>query len=210
MVRMKTDTTRIAAAAEWRLIGLLLERPRRGWHEEVAQLSREVRDVPLRAAADAARGAAEGDYLHLVGPGGLVSPREVTYQPFADPGQLLAELATVYDAFAFRPHVEEPIDHIAVEVAFVAYLLLKEAFATARGDHEAAATTAGARQGFMESHLAALAGTFAERVESAGPSYLLPISRLLAVRVPARHSAQRLPSADAADICGGCGDADVY
>jgi TorA maturation chaperone TorD len=108
-----------------------------------------------------------------------------------------------------RPHVEEPIDHIAVEAAFVSYLLLKAAFATARGDHEAAATTECARQGFVESHLATLAGTFAERVEGAGPSYLLPVARLLAARMPARRTAQRLPSADAAAICGACGGAEV-
>ena len=209
MGRTKADTTHIAAAAEWRLIGLLLERPRCGWHEEVARLSREVHDRPLRAAAAAARDAGEGDYLHLLGPGGLVSPRAVTYQPFADPGQLLAELATVYDAFAFRPHAEEPIDHIAVEVAFVSYLLLKEAFATARGDDEAAATTADARQGFIETHLATLAGMFVERLEHAGPSYLLPVAQLLATRLPALRSAQRLPFADAAAICGACGGADV-
>jgi nitrate reductase assembly molybdenum cofactor insertion protein NarJ len=209
MDRTKGDRTGIAAAAEWRLIGLLLERPHRAWREEVAQLRHEVHDVALRDAADAAGSASEGDYLRLLGPGGAVSPREVTYQPFADPGQLLAALATVYDAFAFRPHAEEPIDHIAVEVAFVSYLLLKEAFATARADHEAAATTAGARQGFVESHLAALAGTFAQRLESAGPSYLLPIAQLLAMRLPAQRTGQGAPSVDAAVICGACGGADV-
>ena len=46
----------------------------------------------LRLLVAAVRSATEGDYLRLLGPGGLVSPREVTYQPFADPGQLLAEL----------------------------------------------------------------------------------------------------------------------
>lgn len=209
MGRTKADTTHIAAAAEWRLIGLLLERPRRGWHEEVARLSREVHDRPLRDAAAAARDAGEGDYLHLLGPGGLVSPRAVTYQPFADPGQLLAELATVYDAFAFRPQVEEPIDHIAVEVAFVGYLLLKEAFATARGDRAAAATTAIARRAFVETHLAAFAGTFVQRLEATGPSYLLPIAQLLAARVPARQAAQPLPSVDAVEVCAACGIVDA-
>jgi len=210
MARTKAYTTLIAEAAEWRLMGLLLERPREGWHEEVARLGSEMHDPQLRAAAVAAQAATQGDYLHLVGPGGVVSPREVASQPFADPGQLLAELATTYGAFAFRPHVEEPIDHIAVEVAFVGYLLLKEAFATARGDRTAATTTARARRDFMATHLAGFAGTFAQRLEAAGPSYLLPIAGLLAARVPARQPAEMPPLAvTAPDVCGACGSRDA-
>jgi len=201
---MKPDTTRIAAAVEWRLIGLLLERPRPGWHEEVATLSHEVRDPAVHAAAAAAHGASEGDYLRLLGPGGLVSPREVTYQPFADPGRLLAELATVYDAFGFRPRVEEPIDHIAVEAAFVGYLLLKEAFAAARGDRASLSTTARARRNFVETHLATLANAFAQRVGNVAASYLRTLALLLATRLPARLAAQPLRSVGPEDSCDAC------
>lgn len=210
MARTKSYTDRIVRAAEWRLIGLLLERPRRGWLQDVVRLGNELPDPTLRAAVAAAYSASEGDYLHLLGPGGVVSPREVTYQPFADPGKLLAELATIYDAFAFRPLVEESIDHVGVEVAFVGYLLLKEAFALAQGDREAAATTATARRGFIEAHLAALVGAFAQRLEAAGPSYLLPTARLLAERVPAHQPATTAPFAvDALDVCGACGGGDA-
>jgi nitrate reductase assembly molybdenum cofactor insertion protein NarJ len=211
MAGTKAYTRLIAEAAEWRLMGLLLERPREGWHEEVARLGSEMHDPKLRAAVAAAQGATQGDYLHLVGPGGVVSPREVASQPFADPGQLLAQVATCYEAFAFRPHVEEPIDHIAVEVAFVGYLLLKEAFASARGDAEAAATTAAARLGFIETHLAALAVTFAQRLENTGSSYLLVTARRLAARVPAQPPARMLSSAaDVLDVCGACGVGEAY
>jgi hypothetical protein len=210
MSRKKTDASLIAEAAEWRLIGLLLERPRQGWHDEVVRLGKELPDPTLRAAVAAAHSATEGAYLHLLGPGGAASPREVTYQPFADPGRLLAELATIYDAFVFRPCVEDPIDHVGVEVAFVGYLLLKEAFALAQGNGEAAATTAVARRGFIESHLAALVAPFAQRLEAAGPSYLLPTVQLLAARVPARQPAQMPPFAvDALDVCGACGSRDA-
>jgi nitrate reductase assembly molybdenum cofactor insertion protein NarJ len=208
MNETETARTDIALAAEWRLIGLVLERPRPRWHDEVAHLSREVHDRALREAATAAEDATEGEYLRLFGPGGMVSPREVTYQPFADPGHLLAQLATAYEAFAFRPHVEEPIDHVAVEVAFVSYLLLKETFARARNDADAAAITAGARHRFMETHLAAFASTLAERLESAGPSYLLPVARMLTARLPA-GLAPRRPSAAVVDTCNACGRVDV-
>jgi nitrate reductase delta subunit len=206
MRRSKTDAPLIAEAAQWRLIGLLLERPRSGWHNEVATLSGEVRDRDLRRCAAAASSASEGDYLRLLGPGGLVSPREVTYQPFADPGALLAELATIYAAFGYRPHTEEPIDHIAVETGFVGYLLLKEAFAAARGDRAAVSTTASARRKFVETHLAALAGAFAQHVEHAGESYLHPIVRCLAARLPERPAPQPLMSVDPVDVCGACGE----
>lgn len=200
------DAALLNQAAEWRLIGLLLERPRRGWHADVAAVAKEVGDRKLRGAATAARAATEGDYLHLLGPGGVVSPREVTYQPFADPGQLLAQLASFYDAFAFRPRAEEPDDHIAVEAAFVGYLLLKQAFATAHGAAEAAATTAAARADFVDTHLATFALSFAQRLESATGSYLHHTALCLAARVPARPlMAPAAFPTDTLDPCGGCG-----
>jgi nitrate reductase delta subunit len=200
----RTDRNQIAEAAEWRLLGLLLERPRPGWHDEVARLGSELRDPALRAAVVRARTASEGTYLHHLGPAGLVSPREVTYQPFADPGQLLAELATLYDAFAFRPHAQEPMDHIAVEVAFVGYLLLKEAFASACDDRAAVATTATARRSFLETHLAGFAGAFAQRLQDTGASYLLPTAQALAARVPAPPAAPTPPPVGH-ELCAGCG-----
>ncbi len=211
MGRKNAGATLITTAAEWRLISLLLQRPRPGWLQEVNALAREVRDERMRAAVAAAREATEGEYLRLVGPGGAVSPREVTFQPFQDPGHLLAQLATAYSAFAFHPRVEEPIDHVAVEADFVGYLFLKEAFAAARGDADATATTAAARSSFIETHLGALAATFAQRLAGAGRSYLLPAAQLLAARVPARQPVQ-LPSSagDALDVCAACGVGEAY
>ena len=206
MGRKNAEAELISTAVEWRLIGLLLQRPRAGWLHEVNALAREVHDERTRHAAAAARDATEGEYLRLIGPGGAVSPREVTFQPFQDPGHLLAQLATAYSAFAFHPRAEDPVDHVAVEADFVGYLFLKEAFAVARGDAEAAAITSAARSSFIETHLAALAATFAQRLEHAGPSYLLPVARLLAARVPARQPVQLPPSAGGVvDACAACG-----
>ena len=200
--RSANSSVCIASAAEWRLIGLLLERPRARWHVEITTLAGEVAAPELHAVAETLAGVREGDYLRVLGPGGLVSPREVTYQPFADPGQLLAQLASGYGAFAFRPQVEEPLDHIAVEAAFVSYLLLKEAFALAQGAGRAAATTADARRAFIDEHLAVFAATFAQRLQTIGPSYLLPIARCLATRVPAQPPVGlRLPADDQPDAC---------
>jgi hypothetical protein len=192
----------VAAAAEWRLLGLLLERPRPGWDDEVACLGREVADVATRDAAEAAGGAGEGEYLALLGPGGAVSPREVSYCGLADPGRVLADLAAAYEAFAFRPRAEDPIDHIAVEAAFVGYLFLKEGFARATGDIEAAETTAAARTAFVAEHLSMMAAPIAQRLAASGASVPARAAALIAARVPHRDAPARPP--DLPDGCGTC------
>ena len=192
----------VAEAVEWRLLALLLERPRAGWHAEVAALGREVPDLALAAAAQTAQEAGEGEYLRVLGPGGSVSPREVAYRSYADPGQLLAQLATVYQVWAFQPRVEEPIDHIAVEAGFVGYLLLKEAFAGARHDAQAAATVAAARRMFIDTHLAAIVHPFVQRLEAVGPAYLVQAVHGLVARVPPQPAtAPRPPLPDACATC---------
>lgn len=95
--------SRIAEAAAWRLAALLLQRPRRGWHQEVMALAGEVDDTALRRAAREAAGACEETYLAVLGPGGAVSPREVGYCEQRDPGHLLADIAAFYRAFAYLP-----------------------------------------------------------------------------------------------------------
>ena len=195
----------IAEAATWRLLGLLLERPRAGWHAEVAALALEVADPDLRAAVQAAQTATEGEYLHLVGPGGIASPRAVAYAGYQDPGRVLAEIAEFYKAFAFQPRAEDPIDHVAVATGFVGYLALKEAFAEASGNNVAAKTTAEARQRFVETYLVMIAHPFAERVALAGPSYLMEVAQALAARVPApTHPTLLAPDEDVPAECGAC------
>jgi hypothetical protein len=178
------EERQLAAAAEWRLLALLFSRPRPGWREEIGALALEVRDPGLRAAASATQDAREGTYLRHMGPGGSVSPREVTYRALEDPGWVLADIARHYEAFAFRPCAEDPLDHITCEADFVAHLLFKEALARARDDAEAARVTADARTQFLARHVATIAGPFAERLAGAGPTYLVEAARLRAARVP--------------------------
>lgn len=153
-------------AARWRLIALLLERPRAGWHTEVTALAAESRDRMLIDAAAAATEAREETYLTILGPGGHVSPREVAYRGMEDPGSLLADIAGFYEAFAYRPHAEDPPDHVAVEAGFVGFLLLKEAYARANGDAAAAEICSQAAGRFLAAHLSALAHPLAQRLDS--------------------------------------------
>jgi TorA maturation chaperone TorD len=170
----------MADALDWRLIGLLLERPRPGWIEEAEALAAETRDRQLRDAVQAARGATEGTYLSLFAEGGFVSPRETTWRHREDPGQILADIAGFYEAFAFRPRAEDPLDHIAVESGFMGYLCLKEARALADGDAKSAETTASARRCFINEHLGQFAEKWADRVSAAGVPHLSAAAQALA------------------------------
>jgi len=161
-------TATMGAAAEWRLLGLLFERPRAGWFEEVAQLRGEVGDGLLRDAADAAADAEEGTYLAVFGPGGCVSPREVAYRGRQDPGQLLADISGFHSAFGFRPAAEDSIDHVAVEASFAGFLAFKEAFARSQGDSEAADVCAQALAGFCDSHIRQFAEALALKLDAVG------------------------------------------
>ncbi len=160
-------------AAEWRLIGLLLECPRAGWPDQVRRLASEVSDPALREAAQAAAGeAAEGLYHSIFGPGGPAPPREVSYRDSVQLGYLMAELASYYDAFAYQPDTPEVPDHVAVEAGFIGYLRLKEAYAVASGDPERAEITSEAARRFIDEHLSVMAEPLAAALENSGVRYL--------------------------------------
>ncbi|HEU4343189.1 MAG TPA: molecular chaperone TorD family protein [Candidatus Binatia bacterium] len=160
----------VTQAAAWRLASLLLERPQREWHREIAQLSLEASDATLTVCAHEARQATEELYHHLFGPGGTVSPREVSYCGFEDPGRLMSQLATVYQAFSYQPRREEPIDHISVEVGFVGYLFLKEAYARQQGNSEGAVISEDVRERFRNEHVARCAAGMHKRMGDS-PAY---------------------------------------
>lgn len=196
----------LAAAAEWRLLGLLLSRPRPGWREELEGLAREVPDPQLRRAAAEAAEASEGAYHALLGAGGVASPRAAAHAGFQDPGRLLADLAGRYAAFGFAPCAEEPDDHLSVECDFVSYLFLKEAYARARGETEAAAVTRQARSRFLTEHLAIAGPRLAQKLPEGAPPHLARAAASLAARLPeaapAPSGCEPGPECDPLD--GGC------
>jgi nitrate reductase assembly molybdenum cofactor insertion protein NarJ len=158
-------------AARWHLLALLFERPRSGWLDTVQRLGAELPDceAELTKVVRQASRADEGTYLATIGPGGLVSPREVAYRGFGDPGRILADLSGIYEAFAYRPRTEDPPDHVSVEAGFVGYLALKESYALAGGDDEQAELVAEARESFRVEHLGTFATKLARRLQG-GPS----------------------------------------
>jgi hypothetical protein len=179
-------TELLAEAAEWRLLGLLFACPQGDWHEQVASLAAEVSDGSLRVAARAAlEEATEGGYYTAFGPGGPAAPREVSHRPFALTGEYLAELLTCYHAFAYCPPRDDPPDHIATEVDFMAYLRLKQAFAVARNDDSQSAVTAEAARRFIEDHLAITAVPLTQILEASGIHYLSLAATDLSERIAA-------------------------
>jgi hypothetical protein len=175
----------VRRAAEERLLALLFERPRAGWHAEVAALAREVEEPGLRAAAAAAREAGEGLHLAYLGNGGPVSPREVAHRPASDPGHVLAQLRALYEAFAYRPRSEDPLDHVAVEVGFLGYLSLKQAFAAQRGDARGEESAVHARETMVREHLVFVAEPLCVALDP-GAGHLALAARALLARIGPR------------------------
>ncbi len=218
-----SEEGRVAAheAAFLRLLGLLFERPRPGRADEVRSVAGEVQDIRLQDLARMALTIGEGDYLGVFGPGGSVSPREVAYGRFVDPGRVMADLSGFYQAFAFRPRAEDPVDHIAVEVGFAGYLTLKAAYALSIGDRERADQARRARAFFLEARLRPFAAAIRARLAGAplphlhGAAVLLaewagcapgePADARPAVMDGAGCAALLDEADDAAMTCGGCG-----
>jgi nitrate reductase assembly molybdenum cofactor insertion protein NarJ len=181
-------------AAEWRLLGRLFERPTPAWQADVSSMSRELTSRPLRRAAKRARRqATEGLFHSTFGPGGPAPPREVSYHASLELGSLMSAIQADYAAFGYAPNTEEPPDHVAVEIGFVGYLRLKEAYARASGDNEAADITRRVATRFIAEHLASVATPLAALIEQSGVGYLRDASRLLLERVGPSTAPKQLP-----------------
>lgn len=164
----------------WRLLGLLFERPRVGWRGEIELLAQEIRDPALRQAALASRTTDEGSYMRVLGPGGPVSPREISYRTSGDSGSLLSELAGFYEEYSYRPAMaRDPADHVAVELGFVGFMSQREAYAVARGDDRTAESTRRAKRVFMEKHLGPFSAQLARRLEGTGEGHLVEAAKIL-------------------------------
>jgi nitrate reductase assembly molybdenum cofactor insertion protein NarJ len=213
VTELRPATELLAEAAEWRLLGLLLACPHGDWRDQVAALAAEVHDDSLQTAAQAALDeATESGYHTVFGPGGPGAPREVSHRQATLTGDYLAELLAFYHAFAYCPPHDEPPDHIAAEIDFIAYLQLKQAYAVARSDETQAAVTAQAMQSFIQDHLVTTAVPLTQILDSSGIPYLSLAATALSERLGAFRTEsvcsslvldllgnQSLPSCDTCD-----------
>ncbi len=174
-MKTKRHSTRVllAEAAEWRLISLLFDCPSNDWLRQVEDLAGPVTDKKLKRAAKAAqKEASEGLFHSIFGPGGPAPGREVSYRGWVQPGYMLAELNSFYDAFSYKPTTNEVPDHVAVETGFVAFLRLKELYALENGDIENADVTSKASITFVENHISKYAERLSKLLAASGISYL--------------------------------------
>ncbi len=182
-MEMKAETVEnqlLVEAAEWRLISMLFDCPTGTWFDDVKALGEQVTDKQLRRAARSAqKEASEGLFHSIFGPGGPAPGREVSYRGWVQPGYLLSELSTFYNAFSYQPKTHEVPDHIAVETGFIAYLRLKELYALECGDKENAEITAEASKTFLNDHLSKFAEKIAKLLAASQVEYLELAGRAL-------------------------------
>jgi nitrate reductase assembly molybdenum cofactor insertion protein NarJ len=223
MMNLKIETVDLLReATDWRLLALLLSCPGPGWWEEVSTLAKTSVDAQLRQAVACAHNEASPARYHTTfGPGGPVSPREVSYQQTMLSGRFLAELLDYYAAFAYGLPTDEPPDHVATETDFVGYLRLKEAFASSRLDTENAKLTALAAREFLTNHLSMMAEPLALLLERSDIQYLKLAGASLLQRVgsaplrspcvgPDDEAATAWQSCSITDGCGcGCVEAEA-
>lgn len=174
----------LSEAAAWHFLALLFENPRSGWHEEVRSVARETGRKELRRLADQAQSAVGEEYSKVMGPKGTVSPIESTYQECVDTSTVRSELLDLYRSLSYPPPPELPADHIAVEIDFVASLLLREAFAEAECQAATLVRLRKARERFVENHLCSFAKSLARHLEGQSPGYLREAARVLLDKLP--------------------------
>ncbi len=113
----------------------------------------------------------ESEYLRIFDVGGMISPYETEYlhekisrKPFE-----LADIAGFYQAFGFgvrdRSDNREPVDHVAVELEFMAILAFKEQYAEAKGQEDHLEIVRDARKKFFDGHLATWGFVYCSLIE---------------------------------------------
>jgi hypothetical protein len=152
-----TESSDIAEALEraqrYRRLALMFQPPRPGGDADLVQLAPELqRD--------------EGEYHLLLGPSGVCPASESEFELGAEP--LRADVAAFYRAFNYEhPEVREVPDHVAVELGFLAWLAMKEAYARYRGQGEEAEICREAARRFQLEHLGRWVGRFLGRLHAA-------------------------------------------
>jgi TorA maturation chaperone TorD len=165
----------LEAGATWRFMSLLFRCPSDAPASSIRTLASELPSEwrPKAREIGSASGCSrlEAAYHGLLGSGGPVSPYESDYQGpgregLREKGAILGDVAGFYKAFAFDHSQEllETPDHIAVELAFMSYLKIKEAYACMDGDHEAFRICLKAEEDFLNEHLIDWVPLFLDRL----------------------------------------------
>jgi TorA maturation chaperone TorD len=153
--------------------------------------------APLLAELGQTEAAQTADYDRVFGlvPARECLPYETEYHADAEPffrAQQLADVAGFYRAFGLEPARGSPErpDHLALELEFVAFVLMKKRLATAgaNGDNEGSARAvvcAAAEAAFVRDHLTWWVPSFAMGLRrKAGRGFYAALGRVLAALMP--------------------------
>ena len=119
----------------------------------------------------------ETEYNRLFRVGLVCTPYETEHDPMKSvrKGPVLSDILGFYTAFGLKPseQAKELPDHIAVELEFMSWLVLKEAYARARGWKNKLELTLTAERKFLGDHLGSWVFPFCDNVEknAAAPFY---------------------------------------
>jgi TorA maturation chaperone TorD len=156
------------AEMRWIADALLHDAPPGPGTEALAQLAGALRDPAVVAAAPS-------DYSSLFDRDAPCPPYEGSYDgdPFRQVRQM-SDVAGFYRAFgaeAAGPYADRP-DHVACELEFLSFLVLREIAAEEEGREEDAVTCRAAADAFLRDHLGRWLGPFCEAVAASAPSAL--------------------------------------
>ena len=176
---------RLERASLYRLLGSAFAYPAPGDLPALACLARAlVETAPSGLAGPLARLAATAgetecadvaaEYVFLFDRGARCPPYEGAWEEapqLAGKAALLADVAGFYRAFGLEPASAQPDaeDHIAAECEFMSALAVKEAWAMAEANGEAALVTRAAQRSFLSDHLGRWADAFAGTLREATP-----------------------------------------
>lgn len=186
MKALEAHCSALLKQARWyRILSLCFQPPRPSLRNELRDLLAETESGAERLRALIEQSEFEAEHHYVMGPGGTCSPCESAYLGKALGGKerIMADVAGFYRAFAFAAHPEipEPVDHIAVELSFLSFLTLKEAYALYRADARSQTVCGDARERFNDDHLLAWIPLFAEalRNEALGSFYQQAAHRMV-------------------------------
>lgn len=169
-VAMRGDLTR---AASYRFLALLLSTPSDATRAELGSLAGEVERTLAEDApklGEVCGPSLQGLYHRLLGASGQVPDVECAYDDNTAGGRgpLIADVAGFYRAFAYPQSGPNTADHVAVELDFLGWLSMKQAYARHSGASEQLDVTSAARAKFIRDHLGRWVIPFLERLAQAG------------------------------------------
>lgn len=134
----------------------------------------------------------EGTYHALFSGEVPVSPYETEYglNRTTRKALELADIAGFYRAFGMKLSRPDMVDHLAIELDFLALLIFKSLYARHKGWGERAEIAETAYREFLESHAGRWVEAFAERLETLAPGGFYSRAARLAQRVITREVAR--------------------